>query len=136
MALSSSTSATRTSLGWAALPDCASLGRAAQVCAVFAGYDGQDHTVDLHGWRPSLELIDGPDPGGFAGVIQTEQNLLEPAVPHTDLRAHPPPAALDRDGRIRRDVGNRALGARLGSGGAVQRACAVRRGLWGGASGG
>jgi hypothetical protein len=62
--------------GWAALRDCASLGRAAQVCAVFAGYDGQDHTVDLRGWRPSLEMIDGPDPGGFAGVIQTEQNLL------------------------------------------------------------
>jgi hypothetical protein len=62
--------------GLAALRDCASLGRAAQVCAVFAGYDGQDHTVDLRGWRPSLETIDGPDPGGFAGVIQTEQNLL------------------------------------------------------------
>jgi hypothetical protein len=62
--------------GWAALPECASLGRAAQVCAMFAGYDGQDHTVDLYGWRPSLEMIDGPDPGGLAGVIQTEQNLL------------------------------------------------------------
>jgi len=62
--------------GWAALRDWASLGRAAQVCAVFAGYDGQDHTVDLRGWRPSLETIDGPDPGGLAGVIQTEQNLL------------------------------------------------------------
>jgi hypothetical protein len=83
--------------GWAALPDCAALGRAAQVCAVFAGYDGQDHTVDLHGWRPTLETIDGPDPGGFAGVIQTEQNLLEPAVPHTDLRAHPPLVADGAD---------------------------------------
>jgi hypothetical protein len=62
--------------GWAALPEPASLGRAAQVCAVFAGYDGQDHTVDRRGWRPSLEMIDGPDPGGFAGLIQTEQNLL------------------------------------------------------------
>jgi hypothetical protein len=62
--------------GWAALPDCASLGRAAQVCTVFAGYDGQDHTVDLRGRRPPLEMIDGPDPGGFAGLIQTEQNLL------------------------------------------------------------
>jgi hypothetical protein len=62
--------------GWAALRDCASLGRAAQVCAVFAAYDAQDHTVDLRGWRPSLETIDGPDPGGFAGLIQTEQNLL------------------------------------------------------------
>jgi hypothetical protein len=62
--------------GWAALRDCDSLGRAAHVCTVFAGYDGQDHTVDLRGWRPTLEMIDGPDPGGFAGVIQTEQNLL------------------------------------------------------------
>jgi hypothetical protein len=62
--------------GWAALREAASLGRAAAVCAVFAGYDGQDHTVDLRGRRPPLEMIDGPDQGGYAGVIQTEQNLL------------------------------------------------------------
>jgi hypothetical protein len=72
--------------GWAALRDGASLGRAAQVCAVFAGYDGQDHTVDLRGRRPSLEMIDGPDPGGYAGVIQTEQNLLVHLTRFPDAR--------------------------------------------------
>ena len=61
------------------------------------------------GWqrRPGLEGLVGP----------------QPAVPHTDLRAHPPPAALDRDGG-RHHV---PLPRRLAGGGARDRPRGSRR---------
>lgn len=62
--------------GWMALRGSAALGRSAQECAVFAGHHGEDHTVDLRGWRPAPQLIEGPGTSGFAGVLQSEQNLL------------------------------------------------------------
>lgn len=62
--------------GWEPLADPRALGRAAAVCAAVAGYDGQDHTIDLLGWRPALQPIGGPDPGGLSGVLEAQQNIL------------------------------------------------------------
>lgn len=62
--------------GWKPLPDRRALGRAAAACAATAGYDGQDHTIDLLGWRPALKPIGSPDPGGLSGVLEAQQNLF------------------------------------------------------------
>jgi hypothetical protein len=62
--------------GWESLPEQGRLGRAALVCAVFAGYGEPDYTVDLRGWWPPASTIDPPPRDGIAGVVQAEHNLL------------------------------------------------------------
>lgn len=62
--------------GWSACRERGRLERAAEVCAVFAGYDEQDHTVDLRGWRPPSATIDGGPLPGIAGVLEAEHNML------------------------------------------------------------
>ena len=62
--------------GWQSIKDQGRLGRAAEVCAVFAGYDDPDYTVDHLGWRPSPTTVDGPAMPGMSGVLQAEHNLL------------------------------------------------------------
>jgi hypothetical protein len=62
--------------GWHSLKDRGRLGRAAELCAVFAGDDEPDYTVDLRGWRPAPTSIDGPALPGITGVLQAEHNLL------------------------------------------------------------
>lgn len=62
--------------GWAKLKNQGRLGRAAEVCATFAGYDEADYSVDLRGWRPPATLDPGPALPGLAGLLQGEYNLL------------------------------------------------------------
>jgi hypothetical protein len=62
--------------GWMSLQDQGRHGRAADVCAVFAGYDEPDYTVDLRGWRPPISTVEGPALPGMAGALQAEHNLL------------------------------------------------------------
>ena len=62
--------------GWEKLKDQGRLGRAAEVCANFAGGDEPDYTVDFRGWRPPADLHRGPAPPGIRGVLQGEYNLL------------------------------------------------------------
>ena len=62
--------------GWEKLKDQGRVGRAAEVCAVHAGYDDPDYTVDLRGWRPPADLDHGPALPGIRGVLQGESNLL------------------------------------------------------------
>lgn len=62
--------------GWQKLKDQGRLGRAAEVCATFAGYDEPDYTVDFRGWRPPADLDPGPATPGIRGVLQGEYNLL------------------------------------------------------------
>ncbi len=62
--------------GWQALKDVGRLGRAAEVCAVFAGHRDPDYTIDLRGWRPRPALIEGSGLTGLTGVLQAENNLL------------------------------------------------------------
>lgn len=62
--------------GWENLKDQGRLGRAAEVCAGFAGYEEPDYTVDLRGWRPAPKPIDDPDLPGITGLLQAEHNLL------------------------------------------------------------
>lgn len=59
------------------------LGRAAVVCAAHAGYDKPDYSVDHRGWRPPVQLVDGPALPGLDGVLQAQNNLL------VHLRHHP-----------------------------------------------
>lgn len=61
---------------WQSLKDIGRLGRAAEVCAVFATSRDPDYTIDLRGWRPPTALIDGPGLTGLTGVLQAENNLL------------------------------------------------------------
>lgn len=61
--------------GWERLKDQGRLGRAAEVCAAFAGYEERDYTIDLRGWRPAPTTIDGVLPG-ITGLLQAEHNLL------------------------------------------------------------
>lgn len=61
---------------WRSLKDVGWLGRAAETCSTFAGYDDPDYTIDHRGWRPWLALIDGPGLPGIIGVLQAENNLL------------------------------------------------------------
>lgn len=62
--------------GWQSLKDSGWLGRAAEVCSTFAGYDEPDYTIDLHGWRPRRALIEGPWLPGLTGVLQAQNNML------------------------------------------------------------
>lgn len=62
--------------GWEKLKDQGRLGRAAEVCAAFAGYDEQDYSVDLRGWRPRRSVDHGPALPGLPGIAQGEYNLL------------------------------------------------------------
>lgn len=68
--------------GWEKLKDQGGLGRAAEVCAAFAGYDEPDYAVDVHGWRPKATPIQGPPLPGLAGVLQAQYNLLVHLVGH------------------------------------------------------
>jgi hypothetical protein len=61
---------------WQSLKDQGRLGRAAEVCAAYAGADNPDYSVDRRGWRPPAELDRGPRRPGIAGILQGEYNLL------------------------------------------------------------
>jgi hypothetical protein len=61
---------------WEAIVDADLLGRAAVVCAAHAGYGDPDYSVDRRGWRPPVQLADGPTLPGLGGVLQAENNLL------------------------------------------------------------
>ena len=62
--------------GWQSLKDQGWLGRAAEVCATFAGYDEPDYTIDLRGWQPPPHADTRPAPAGVDGILQGERNLL------------------------------------------------------------
>jgi len=62
--------------GWTPIRERGRLDRAAQVCAVFAGYDEPDYSVDQKGWRPPPATIDGGPLPGIGGVLQAEHNML------------------------------------------------------------
>lgn len=47
--------------GWQSLKDTGWLGRAAEVCSTFAGYDEPDCTIDLRGWQPRRTVVEGPE---------------------------------------------------------------------------
>lgn len=61
---------------WEPIEDADLLGRAAVVCAAHAGYNKPDYSVDLRGWRPPAQLVEGPALPGLGGVLQAENNLL------------------------------------------------------------
>ena len=62
--------------GWQPLKEAGWLGRAAETCATFAGYDEPDYTIDLRGWQPRRTLVEGPGLPGLTGVLQAQHNLL------------------------------------------------------------
>lgn len=62
--------------GWEPITEADGLGRAAVVCAAHAGYDKPDYSVDQRGWRPPVQLVDGPALPGLDGVLQAQNNLL------------------------------------------------------------
>jgi hypothetical protein len=62
--------------GWIPIRERGRLDRAAQVCAVFAGYDEPDYSVDHKGWRPPPATINGGPLPGIGGVLQAEHNML------------------------------------------------------------
>lgn len=62
--------------GWEPITKADELGRAAVVCAAHAGYDKPDYSVDQRGWRPPVQLVDGPALPGLDGVLQAQNNLL------------------------------------------------------------
>lgn len=62
--------------GWQSLKDGGWLGRAAETCATFAGYDEPDYTIDLRGWQSRRTLVEGPGLPGLTGVLQAQHNLL------------------------------------------------------------
>lgn len=62
--------------GWEPITEAERLGRAAVVCAAHAGYDKPDYSVDKRGWRPPVQLVDGPALPGLDGVLQAQNNLL------------------------------------------------------------
>lgn len=62
--------------GWEPITDADLLGRAAVVCAAHAGYSDPDYSVDDRGWRPPVQLLDGPALPGLDGVLQAQNNLL------------------------------------------------------------
>ena len=80
--------------GWIPIRERGRLDRAAQVCAVFAGYDEPDYSVDQKGWRPPPATIDGGPLPGIGGVLQAEHNMLV-HLAQLPERAEPAP----RDGR-------------------------------------
>lgn len=62
--------------GWEPITDAHWVGRAAVVCAAHAGYSEPDYSIDHRGWRPPVQLVDGPALPGLDGVLQAENNLL------------------------------------------------------------
>ncbi|HEV8528850.1 MAG TPA: hypothetical protein VGS60_15085, partial [Actinomycetes bacterium] len=62
--------------GWIPIRERGRLDRAAQVCAVFAGYDEPDYSVDRKGWRPPPATINGGPLPCIGGVLQAEHNML------------------------------------------------------------
>lgn len=62
--------------GWQSLTAQGRLGRAAEVCAVFAGNEDPDYTVDLRGWRPAPATTDEHALPGVTGVLQAQHTLL------------------------------------------------------------
>lgn len=62
--------------GWQSLKDAGWLGRAAETCSTFAGYDEPDYTIDLRGWQPRRTLVEGPGLPGMTGVLQAQHNML------------------------------------------------------------
>jgi hypothetical protein len=62
--------------GWQQLKDPRRLGRAAEVCAAYSGYEDPDYSVDRRGWKPPDQLIEGPGLPGITGVLQAQHNLL------------------------------------------------------------
>lgn len=73
--------------GWQSLKDAGWLGRAAETCATFAGYDESDYTIDLRGWRPRRTLVEGPGLPGLTGVLQAQHNLLVHLEEFPDARS-------------------------------------------------
>ncbi|MPZ93898.1 MAG: hypothetical protein GEU96_03075 [Propionibacteriales bacterium] len=73
--------------GWQSLKDAGWLGRAAEVCSTFAGYDGPDYTIDLRGWQPRRTLVEGPGLPGLTGVVQAQHNLLVHLEEFPDARS-------------------------------------------------
>lgn len=62
--------------GWHRLQHPVRLGRAAEICAAYAGRQEPDYSVDRRGWKPPVRLIEGPLLPGLTGVLQAQQNLL------------------------------------------------------------
>jgi hypothetical protein len=62
--------------GWIPIRERGRLEQAAQACAIFAGSDESDQSVDLKGWRPPPAAIDGGPLPGIGGVLQAEHNML------------------------------------------------------------
>ncbi|OUZ11058.1 hypothetical protein BHE97_06415 [Aeromicrobium sp. PE09-221] len=62
--------------GWRQLGHALRVEEAAERCIAFAESHGTDHSVDLRGWRRTLELIEEPAPPGLAGVLHAHHNLL------------------------------------------------------------
>ncbi len=67
---------TATVPGWEPITEADGLGRAAVVCAAHAGYSEPDYSIDHRGWRPPVQLVDGPALPGLDGVLQAQNNLL------------------------------------------------------------
>lgn len=62
--------------GWEKLSRPDRLGWSALACALDAGLDPPDYSVDLRGWRPPTKLKTGPAQPGLLGVLQAENNLV------------------------------------------------------------
>jgi len=62
--------------GWIPIRERGRLDRAAEVGAVFAGFNEPDYTVDARGWRTPPATIDGGPLPGIGGVLQAEHNML------------------------------------------------------------
>ena len=73
--------------GWQPLKEAGWLGRAAETCATFAGYDEPDYTIDLRGWQPRRTLVEGPGLPGLTGVLQAQHNLLVHLSEFPDARS-------------------------------------------------
>lgn len=61
---------------WEPITEADGLGRSAVVCAAHAGYEPPDYSVDQRGWRPPVQLVDGPALPGLDGVLQAQNNQL------------------------------------------------------------
>ncbi|GAA2074659.1 hypothetical protein IDH50_11240 [Aeromicrobium tamlense] len=62
--------------GWHRLGHALRVDEAADHCIELAASCGTDPSVDLLGWRPRIQLIEGPAPSGLAGVLHAHHNLL------------------------------------------------------------
>ena len=94
--------------GWEKLKEQGRLGRAAEVCAAFAGYDEPDYTVDLRGWRPPTQLDRGPALPALGGVLQGEYNLLVRLTQFPD--AHSMRLVLDSQRIVSHEAATRVCG--------------------------